>query len=182
MNNLDQLYFYSKSKHCNAGKGAREIVANSSDYAALNKIKDWRKVLSNFHNCPFKYEANGYTYNTIEHCFQAQKIALVSKEKAFEFAMDSGSELSKGDGESARKLGLSPRRKRKWVVLSPSELTRWFKMSNEVMKQAAISKYAVSEEAREVLKHTGKAELWHLVPRSKEAIRFSHLERIRESL
>ena len=64
---MDRLYFYSKSADKKPGQGANEVV--SGDYTELAKIKDWRKVLSNFHYCPFVFE--GKTYNTIEHVFQS---------------------------------------------------------------------------------------------------------------
>jgi hypothetical protein len=47
----------------------------------LKIMKNWRKILSNFHLCPFQYKE--YTYNSIEHAFQSQKIALVLFEKAY---------------------------------------------------------------------------------------------------
>jgi hypothetical protein len=46
------------------------------------------------------------------------------------------------------------------------------------MEQAAIAKYRQCPEAMNVLKLTGKAQLWHIVAR-KQPVRFKHLERIR---
>ena len=46
---LDKLYFHSKSKDSVPGKGVNEIVKDLKVYEELQKIKDWRKVLSNFH-------------------------------------------------------------------------------------------------------------------------------------
>jgi predicted NAD-dependent protein-ADP-ribosyltransferase YbiA (DUF1768 family) len=66
-------------------------------YEDLNKIKNWRKVLSNFHIYPFQYK--GYTYNTIEHVFQAKKIELADKDKAYLFTIESGNDIGKGNGE-----------------------------------------------------------------------------------
>lgn len=57
----DILCFYSKSKDARPGKGAGETVADPSAYTALAAIKDWRKLLSNFHVAPFVYK--GATYN-----------------------------------------------------------------------------------------------------------------------
>jgi predicted NAD-dependent protein-ADP-ribosyltransferase YbiA (DUF1768 family) len=80
----DKLYFYSKSCDMLPGKGANESVG--SLYSDLAQIKDWRKILSNFHLCPFTYER--HKYNTIEHVFQAKKIELADKEKAYWFTLD----------------------------------------------------------------------------------------------
>ena len=49
-------------------------------------MKNLRKILSNFHLYPFQYKE--YTYNSIEHAFQSQKIALVSPEKTYLFTME----------------------------------------------------------------------------------------------
>lgn len=59
----DKLFYYSKSADKLPGKGKHENAV-TSNYTSLSKIKDWRKILSNFHFHPFKY--NGYTFNTIE--------------------------------------------------------------------------------------------------------------------
>ena len=67
---------------------------------------------------------------------------------------------------------------RKLVVLKQNDLDQWFKISKDVMKRAAIEKYAQCPEARTVLKLTGDAELWHIVSRKKPE-RFVHLEQIR---
>lgn len=169
---MDKLYFYSKSKNVFAGKGANEYVSVDSEYEELSKITDWRKILSNFHLCPFKY--NNSTYNTIEHVFQSEKIALVDKEKAFMFTIESNSKLGLGDGADAQK-------NRKMVKLSLETLQEWNEIKMDVMKSAAIAKYSQCENAKKVLLLTNKAQLWHIVSRSKP-VRFIHLEEIRKSM
>ncbi len=72
---MDRFYFYSKSFDNYPGKGNGEI--GNEDYLELNKHKNWRKVLSNFHVYPFIFE--GKTYNTIEHAFQSKKISIVNQ-------------------------------------------------------------------------------------------------------
>jgi hypothetical protein len=89
--------------------------------------------------------------------------------------MDSGSELGlRGDGAAARA-------KRKWAVLPPAALAAWNAQASRVMAAIAAAKYAESAEARAVLKATGRAQLWHLVPRG-QPVRFVHLEAIRAGL
>ena len=82
----DTLFFYSKSKVVPPGKGKNEKIAHPELYQSLPN--NFRQVLSNFHLCPFHFE--GHTYNTIEHVFQAKKIALVDEEKASYFTIESG--------------------------------------------------------------------------------------------
>jgi predicted NAD-dependent protein-ADP-ribosyltransferase YbiA (DUF1768 family) len=170
----DKLFFYSKSANVCPGKGAHEEVADKLKYAPLSKIENWRRVLSNFHMCPFKY--NGFTYNTIEHVFQSEKIRLVDTDAAFTFTVESGTELGLGDGAKAQS-------KRKLVKLTGDQLKMWASLRKSVMRDAAIAKYAVCDEAKKVLKLTMDAELWHIVPRSRDGPdRFVHLEEIRKGM
>jgi predicted NAD-dependent protein-ADP-ribosyltransferase YbiA (DUF1768 family) len=168
----DKLFFFSKSKDAVVGKGANEVVEKPELYDELNKIKDWRKVLSNFHEGAFVYD--GYTWNTIEHVFQAKKIELVDPEKAKWFTVESGHEIGRGDGGIARK-------NRKLVVLEKKDLGKWAKMRNDIMFEAAFEKYKQHPEALRVLKATHHAQLWHVVMRSKPE-RFEHLEKVRDLL
>ena len=169
----DKLYFYSKSAiKPKPGKGTNEVVTHPEDYSDLANIVGWRKVLSNFHHCPFKFE--GKTYNTIEHVFQAKKIALEDPVKADTFTVESGTELGLGDGALAQK-------NRKLIKLNKSTLAKWDGMKDKVMKDAAIAKYKACPEARKVLQLTRKAELWHIVMR-KQPVRFAHLEEIRSTM
>ena len=82
-------------------------------YTQLNEIPNWRKILSNFHVSKFTYK--DYSYNTIEHCYHAQKFNLVSKKIAFKLTLDSGHAFGQGDGLEARK-------KRKLIVLTKEQL------------------------------------------------------------
>lgn len=168
----DKLYFFSKSRNVPVGKGANEIVADISLYEELEKIKDWRKILSNFHMCRFKFD--GRTYNTIEHVFQSKKIEIVDKEKSLWFSVDSGHQIGQGDGDIARK-------NRKLCKLNNEQLKIWSKMKDDIMYSASLAKYKTCKEAREVLKNTNGAQLWHIVSRGKP-VRFEHLEKIREEL
>jgi predicted NAD-dependent protein-ADP-ribosyltransferase YbiA (DUF1768 family) len=170
MSATDKLYFHSRSKDAVAGKGVHEFAKDENAYEELTKIKDWRKVLSNFHFCPFTYK--GYTYNTIEHVYQSQRIGLVCSKKAYLFTLESGDEIGKGDARVARE-------NRKMIRLDKASLAKWDAIEDEVQYEAALSKYNACPEALKILKATGEAELWHLVCRSKKHLRFTHLERLR---
>lgn len=170
MTATDKLFFFSKSAKVLPGKGTNEQVADPSLYEALGK--EFRQVLSNFHVAPFKFE--GFTYNTIEHVFQAKKIALASQSDAFRFTVESGDPIGHGDGAVAQK-------NRKLVKLPPSILAEWDKIKENVMYRAAMEKYKQNPGAAKVLKATLGAELWHIQMR-KKPIRFVHLEKIREMI
>lgn len=166
---MDRLYFYSKSADKKPGQGANEVVSNPADYKELAKIKDFRKVLSNFHYYPFVFE--GKTYNTIEHVFQSKKISLVDPIKASYFTREFKHPIGQSDGSVAQ-------HNRKLVILDKGNVAKWAQMSQMVMEQAAVEKYRQCPEAMNVLKLTGNAQLWHITPR-KQPVRFEHLERIR---
>lgn len=166
----DKLFFYSKSADKPApGKGTNECVTNPREYDELAKIVGWRKVLSNFHTSPFTFE--GATYNSIEHVFQAKKIALIDPVRALEFTVESGTVLGTGDGALAQKH-------RKMILLNSDALQRWDQIKDDVMKRAAVAKYNACPGARNILRLTGSAELWHSVSRGKP-MRFAHLEELR---
>ena len=168
----DKLYFFSKSKSTLPGKGTNEHVSNPSHYSTLASIKDWRKILSNFHVCPFEYQER--TWNSIEHVFQGLKIAIADPDKAEYFTMDSGHSIGQGDG-------LEVRKHRKLVTLTPQQLKTWSLEKDDVVFESALEKYRVCEEALEVLLATRDAELWHIVSRG-QPVRFEHLERVRRML
>ena len=172
---MSKLAFYSKSRDYAAGAGPQEYIVDisQSNFTELNSIKDWRKILSNFHVYPFKY-TNGYTYNSIEHVFQAMKIALADPEKALLFTVESGDEIGIGDGAIAQK-------NRRLVKLDKNQIAHWDEIKADVMRTAAECKYEQCEAAQKVLKATHNAELWHIVSRSAP-VRFEHLEKIRENL
>lgn len=116
----------------------------------------------------------GYTYRTVEHVFQGTKIALVDPAIALQFTVDSGDPIGAGDGHTAQQH-------RKLVILPPHKLEEWARMRDIVQLQAARSKYAACELARQVLLATGDAQLWHAVSRGKPE-RFRHLEILRGEL
>lgn len=169
----DLLFFYSKSADKPPGKGASEQVASPAAYARLASFPHWRQTLSNFHVCPFVY--GGSTYRTIEHAFQAEKIRIADPAAAAAFTVESGSNLgARGDGLAARK-------QRKVVRLSRAQIAQWDATSDAAMGRIQRAKFTQCAAAAEVLLSTKRAQLWHVVPRSKP-VRFVHLERVREEL
>jgi len=171
-NKNDVIKFFSKSKDSKPCKGAGESYFSNYDYSKLEKIKNWRHVLSNFHMYNFVW--NGFTWKSIEHAYQSAKINLVDKEKAFHFTIESGNIIGQSDASVAQK-------NRKYVLLNESQQKEWNKISSDIMEKIAIEKYKQCSDALNILKLTGNAELWHIVSR-KPAVRFFHLEKIRNNL
>ena len=169
----DRLYFYSGSADRPPGQGVHEHVADPGAYAALAAVKDWRKMLSNFWVADFALD--GQTYRTVEHCFQAAKIALASPELARTFALESGSALSRGDGGAARK-------QRKMVLLDGAHLASWERQKHDVMRRAMRAKFSRHDDLKKILLATLPAELWHGTGRGQPPDRIFDLEQIRAEL
>ncbi len=179
----DIFQFYSGSAPAPPGDGTGEYVADASVYERLEELDEelrrasgdgkmnFRRMLSNFHVCPFKY--NGLMYNSIEHAFHAVKIGLVDKDAARRFSLDSGTELSMGGGHYAWK-------QRRMILLNAAQIARWNAMSQETMAEIARAKYKQCKEARRVLRATAPAHLYHWLGRGKGVVRFRHLEEIRD--
>ena len=169
----DKLFYYSKSSNKKAGKGVNEFVSNYNEYDELNKIKDWRKMLSNFYVAEFNY--NGNTYYTAEHAFQAKKIELVDSAKAYFFCIESGNIIgTTKDGNIARK-------NRKLVILDDESIKIWNKIKHNIMKEILICKFTQNKELSNVLLLTKKAILLHGakgIPISRQY----DLEEVRNSL
>jgi hypothetical protein len=178
----DILLFHSKSKDLPIGfykKGRKyqEQVNHSEEYQDLHTIPDWRKVLSNFYVFEFTIEVfpdTILTFRTIEHGFHYFKIRLADPYRAFEFSLESGSKLSKGDG-------LDARRARKIVVLTSQQLQEWEAMKDLVLYSLSKCRYSQDPLSKQVLLATRKAQLWHIVSQSTP-VHFTHLERVREEL
>jgi len=169
----DKLIFFSSSKDCKIGDNKNEFINNQDEYEELNKIKNFRRYLSNFHIYEFKYE--NYTYRTIEHAFQGAKISLANKEEGLKFTIESNNEIGLGDGKIARK-------NRKLVHLNTEQIKEWDENKHNVMYEIALEKFKVCEISRDILLKTKNCQLWHTFPRMKYPIRCYYLEKIREEL
>lgn len=169
--NPDKLCYYSKSKNVSVGKGLHEFVSDPSLYEELNKIDNWRRILSNFYTEPFLFE--GKQYNSVEHVFQSYKISIVDKDKAEYFTLDSNHLIGISDGSVAQK-------NRKLVILSPEQLKYWDSIKHDLMTRASLQRILQSEKYKKVLLLTGKAELWHVMVR-KGIVRNKYLEELRDN-
>ncbi len=169
----DRLYFFSGSADLPPGHGVHERVADPARYAALEQVVHWRRMLSNF--WPADVTLDGRTYRTVEHAFQAAKIALADPALAERFALESGTDLARGDGAAARRC-------RKLVLLDDAQLRAWDGRKHAVMRDAMHAKFARHEPLRAALLATLRAELWHGAGRGQPPVRIYDLESIRDAL
>ncbi len=76
------------------GKGWSEKLPSEekSNFMELDRIKNWRRVLSNFHISPFE-DKNGTQWQSVEHYFHAHKFMKNNPEFANNFSLKSGSKI-----------------------------------------------------------------------------------------
>jgi hypothetical protein len=177
----DVFVFKSNSADKAPGKGVNEHLVKGHTYTELSKIKDWRRMLSNFDVAEFDWSGEGVLpepfppmtrWNSIEHAFQGSKHWWKGhKKEALRFTL--AGDIGKGDGAEAQK-------NRKLVKIS--DMTGWDELSWKVMASAAEAKYTQNPERMRMLKATAPAELFHLeTQRGKKSdiVPFTHLEYIR---
>lgn len=170
---VDKFQFYSKSADKKPGKGVGES-GDPENYAELGKIKNWRHELSNFSDsCIVSYD--NLSFRTIEHAFHYAKCALINKEKAKDFSLESGTDLSRGSGLDARGA-------RKLVKLSEPDLKVWADKKSAFLKYVWEQKANQSKKFRDVLLATKQAELWHYLGRGLGVERWLNLELIRNGI
>ena len=169
----DRLFFYSASANPSPGRGVHEQVSDPVRYRALGARPGWRRMLSNFWCADFTL--GGRTWRTVEHCFQATKIALADETVAFRFALESGSDLARGDGAEARKH-------RKLAILTPAQISAWDATKHDVMRMAMLAKFTQHRELGVVLLATRDAELWHSAGRGQAPQRVFDLESVRTEI
>lgn len=173
-----RIVFYSKSADKFPGKGTNEFLSdcdkNNDVFKELNSVKDWRRMLSNFYESEFKHDA--MTFNTAEHAFHYNKFKLFDKDVAFKFALESDSDISKGDGKAAQKA-------RKLLMLNEEQLTKWFKVREKSLNKILYDKFNQSDELKSMLVKTKTAELWHFLGRGhkkgENLERWEYLEKLR---
>jgi predicted NAD-dependent protein-ADP-ribosyltransferase YbiA (DUF1768 family) len=187
--------FYSKSNDKPyPGKGVGEELPASlkEEYAELNKITGWRKMLSNFWIQPF--ELRGKKWNSVEHYYQASKFRIGNPKFYDKFSLDSKSAICENPAIAKSAGGKTG--KYDGVLIRPKEVkidADFFgsNRSNEEMYLAQYAKFTNKEALRlgedtpylsEMLLHTKDAKLLHTVSRSTEKVVFENLMIIRDLL
>lgn len=108
-----RLYYKAPQARKGPGGGQGETIPieNKGQYAKLNKIKNWRQILSNMYQ--HEFVCDKYRWLSIEHYIQGNKFK--NQEDIYkEFTLESNSVLSK-DPELARYYGLGKMKNNKRV-------------------------------------------------------------------
>ena len=188
-NIIFQFYSRSQDKKPGEGTGEKISVEDKVRFNDLKKIKNWRKVLSNFYIDPFTFD--NLTWNSVEHLYHGLKFKEGNPEFYKQFSLESKSDFSE-DPVMAKaaggKTGILTRKesgKTKRTRLRPSNIhadeTFWDKKESE-MEKALQAKFTQKEKPREVLKNTKDAKLVHYLGRGSGLEVWNHLMRIRKNI
>ena len=181
--------FYSRSQNKLPGKGAGEKISSEAKdkFTELRKIKNWRKVLSNFYIEPFI--SDGLTWNSAEHLYHALKFKKGHPEFYKQFSLESDSAFSKEPllaKAAGGKTGIATEKgTKKKIRLRPKEITAdedFWPQKNEKMEEALRAKFTQGELPKKVLKATGNAKLSHYLGRGKGNEVWEHLMRVRKEI
>ena len=169
----DLLIFHYRSRHMECGKAKYETVSNPEDYKELNKIENWRHVLSSLWIGKFKYD--DYTFNTLSHAMQYCKFKCTNHiEKAKKFTIESNTLTARGSG-------LLAHRQRKSLKLNEDELRIWKQNKKQLNYDITYAKFSQIEKAKNILKLTGNARLVNKGPRIA-TIYCTTIEKVRSDL
>jgi predicted NAD-dependent protein-ADP-ribosyltransferase YbiA (DUF1768 family) len=181
--------FYSRSQNKAPGKGVGEAI-DAKDvkvFEKLRKIKNWRKVLSNFHEDPFEF--GGKKWNSVEHLYQGSKFKKEHPEFYEKFTLESDSLFSKDPvlaKAAGGKTGMTKLKgDDKKTRLRPKGIAvdaDFWENKNVIMENALRAKFTQSEKARNVLKETKNAKLVHYLGRGKGIEVWDNLMKIRKQI
>lgn len=156
--------FYSKSRDLEPGKGSGEKIPDDKipEYEELSKIKNWRKMLSNFYESEFTLDDKRWL--SVEHYYQGAKFKKENPEFYEQFSLDSGSDISKDTNLAKSAGGKSGKSKGKLIRPTNIKIDKDFfldnRSSNE-MKRAQREKYKQNDELKRMLLLTKDAKLTH---------------------
>lgn len=193
----DKFLFYSKSANAKPGKGTGEILINDT-YEELSKIKDWRKMFSNFYISPFILDDN--EWNSVEHFFHAVKFRDDKKPgnnynfyKTFTLGSGSPWSLEPVSSKQAGKAGRISETTGKMYdkKIGNTKVPKDVKMRDDFYSRnidrklqslAFLAKFTQNEELKHALLSTKNAELWHYVGRGKDNQLWRNLMDVRECI
>lgn len=182
--------FFSKSVDAIPGKGKQELLANgreSSEFADLAKIRDWRKCLSNFYESEFTLD--GLRWLSVEHYYHASKFRNSNPDFYRLFSLDSEESTFNRDTVLAKAAGgktgiFNKGNKEKQRVLRPKKIladSDFFKgRQDKEMQKAQYAKFSQNPDLKSLLLATKDAKLDHIMRGGK--VTFYTLMNVREQL
>ena len=205
------FYFHSGSANKKPGKATGKSIHEKikdedvAKFKDLEKIKDWRKVLSNMHTNDVVdgkveplFELDGLKWASVEHYYHANKFKKNNPDYYRLFSIDSGSQFAfdpkkaLGAGGKTGKVRVKdPETKKVKIVFSrPRDIVMDADFEDgdnkqRVMERGQKAKYEQDDLSRRVLLATKDAKLVHYIKSRgapKEPVTFYDTMRIRHRL
>jgi predicted NAD-dependent protein-ADP-ribosyltransferase YbiA (DUF1768 family) len=144
-----EFVYHSNARDGLPGKLNGEKIPDEEikHYLKLNKIKNWRKKLSNEWIEPFEYDKHKWA--SVKHLYEASKYKSDIK-KYIQYSLDSESDLSK----NVDLIKIQPKHK----VDADFKIKR-----NQILQEALLAKWSQNDELKQLLLDTGKAKLSEFV-------------------
>ena len=205
------FYFHSGSANKKPGKATGKSIHEKikdedvAKFKDLEKIKDWRKVLSNMHTNEVVngkveplFELDGLKWASVEHYYHANKFKKNNPDYYRLFSIDSGSQFAfdpkkalGAGGKTGKVREKDPETKKVKIVFSrPRDIVMDADFEDgdnkqRVMERGQQAKYEQDDLSRRVLLATKDAKLVHYIKSRgapKEPVTFYDTMRIRHRL
>ena len=165
------------------GQGNGEVLGPEglTSYSNLKATKDWRRKLDKNWIQPFTLD--GLKWNSVQHYTQASKFKQNNPDFYKQFALDSGSEISKNvdialaAGDKTGKVGTIQIRP---LTIKPDPTWNEARES-EAIEKATRAKFLQNEDLGSILKETKRAKLIHFL-RGKPATSEKELMSVRREI
>lgn len=157
----DIFVIHDKAKHAAPGTlpGERIQTQNLSKYRVLERVKDWRKALSDGFIVPFKVD--GKRWQTVTHYYQGAKFKKQNPDFYKVFSLDSESDISKDVGKAVSAGSLKGTGRPKTIHIDPDfyGLSNEDNRADEERRLALVAKFNQNEDLRRTLLATKDAVL-----------------------
>ena len=157
--NNDTFLIHANSMRMSPGKLKGDSIANSRllDYMNLDGARDWRRMLDDEHESPFKLD--NMRWQTAEHYYQGSKFKKRNPDFYQMFSLDSDSDISK-DLKKAIEAGNKRGKGRpKKIVIDPDFYGMDGGRAKEERRLALMAQFNQNEDLRRILLNTGDATL-----------------------
>ena len=174
-----ELVFYSKSADKPPGKGTGEKIPADKllEFSELAKIKNWRRILSNFYTKPKEkekvqplFKLDGLKWASVEHYFHGNKFKKNNRDYYKLFSINSGSQImddpKKALGAGGKTGRVAGKKFRPRSIVIDEDFYDGNNREN-IMERAQQAKYEQDELSKKVLLATKTAKLIHYVASRK---------------
>lgn len=171
MYDKDTVFMFHCKSHTapKAGKGSGEHISAEQilNYAALNRIKDWRRKLSDEWIVPIMIE--GHRWNSVMHYYLGSQYKKGYPDFYLQFSSDSGSEISKNVDMAI--AASSKTGKYNGKLLRPANIkidSDFYEIGknnrSEIERYTALNaKFTQNQDMKQILMETLRAKLIHFV-------------------